>query len=135
VSDLLHTRSEQALEAARSKLADLALQEEAAIEAGDAEAAVQRRSERLLLEEASLLLVERRAAAEQRREKAGGPPKGLGMTLDDQARKALELREEPDGPWPIQEDVANKLGVTARTLRKVCKWEAVLERAHELDRK
>jgi hypothetical protein len=133
VSDLLHTRSEQALEAARSKLAELALEEEAAIEAGDAEAAVQRRGERLLLEEASLLLLERRAAAEQRREKAGGPPKGLGMTLDDQARKALELRE-PDGTWPNQEAVANKLGVTDRTLRKVCKWEAVLERAHELDR-
>lgn len=53
--------------------------------------------------------------------------------LDRYARAVLELRE-PDGTWPTQEAVSEKLTITARALRdrRIGGWNAILRRAEDL---
>ena len=55
------------------------------------------------------------------------------LRLDRYARAVVELRE-PDGTWPIQDTVAEALGLTSRTLRdkSIGGWAAILRRAAEL---
>lgn len=134
MGDTLDVSAEVLLKATRAKLAELAEQEQAAIDAGDAETAVQRRGERMMLTQSSRHLEEQRArrdavlaAAHSR----GGPPTGQGLLLQTAAQKALELRG-PDGIWPTQEDLADALGVSSRQVRKLGKYSLLLEAAEAL---
>jgi hypothetical protein len=63
------------------------------------------------------------------RRQTGGPARGTGITMEDLIRGAITL-QTADG-WPTEDALAQHVGRTERTVRRIAPYQDILARASE----